>query len=110
MNERRVADLVARLDVGVVVEQQRSDIDVAFFNGTMQCSVAVVVGSVDVGAVRNQSLDVAEFAVNAATMSGVLPSSSRLLTFGSRRMTLILFDFCCLLLTMKMKTMTVALR
>ena len=59
---RRDAELVARFDVSVVVEQQRSDIDVASLNGAMQCSYAVVVGSVDVGAMRNQSLDFAEFA------------------------------------------------
>ena len=63
MIEWRGAELVARLDVSVVVEQQRSDVDVTFLNGAMQCSEAVVVGSVDVGAMRNQSLDFAEFAV-----------------------------------------------
>ena len=62
MIERRDAELVARLDVSVIVEQQRRDIDVASLNSTVQCSEAVVVGSVDVGAVRNQSLDFAECA------------------------------------------------
>ena len=63
MIERRDAVLVARLDVSVVVEQQRSNSDVAFLNGAMQCSTHVVVGSVDVGAMRNQSLHFAELAV-----------------------------------------------
>ena len=63
MIERCEAESVARLDVSVVVEQQRRDIDVAMLNGAMQCSYAVVVDSVDVGAMRNQSLDFAEFAV-----------------------------------------------
>ena len=63
MIERCDAKVVARLDVSVVVEQQLSEIDVTFLNGTMQCSEAVVVRSVDVGALRNQSLDFAEFAL-----------------------------------------------
>ena len=63
MIERRGAVLVvARLDVSVIVEQQRSNIDVTFLNSAMQCSKAGVIGSVDVGAVRNQLLDFAEFA------------------------------------------------
>ena len=62
MIERRVAILDARLDVSVVVEQQRSDIDVADLSSNIHCSMAVVADSVDVGAMRNQSLDFAEFA------------------------------------------------
>ena len=64
MPERRGAEIVARLDVSVVVEQQRNDIDAASLNSTMQYSATVVVGSVDVGAMRNQPLDFAKFAVN----------------------------------------------
>ena len=37
----------------------------ASFNSAMQCSTHVVVGCVNVGALRNQSLDFAEFAVQS---------------------------------------------
>ncbi len=62
MTERRVDDLLGRFDVSVIVEQQRSDVDVASFDRCEQCSQAVFVHGVDVGAVREQSFDVAEFA------------------------------------------------
>ena len=93
-DERRVAVHDARLDVSVIVEQQRSNIDVTFTNSTMQCSAAVVVGGVDVGAVRNQSFDFVEFAADCRQHER---RHAVLVAFVEIRIALRDFDFlgCC---------------